>query len=287
MPKWHFALKREVSLGAHQWDLPGLGARQFVQAHVSVPPTKSVCWQPVPSREETGRIPRNKWLQQLLQTPTPPTPPQLKSSSQGQVASSSSSSQPARSVVLVALLEGNPGSQVSREHTSPHGTKTWEWGPAARHSKAKEEASWRKGELALFQRTTAWGQGAPDKGQLLHTDNQSARAFMEGGRDGATGRNSTVGSGSHEIGAAIVWSVSSWLDYVQLIFSSRVSLFPFLWGQVSELWQLMSWLQSGHHVVNLFHLVGVPVSTRQLIGYGSECCLNPWRRTRGPRCGCR
>lgn len=73
----------------------------------------------MPSREETGRIPRNKWLQQLLQTPTPPTPPQLKSSSQGQVASSSSSSQPARSVVLVALLEGNPGSQVSREHTSP------------------------------------------------------------------------------------------------------------------------------------------------------------------------
>ena len=197
--------------------------------------------------------------------------------------------------LLTASPERRPGGSprgkprkpgIARAHES-HGTKTWEWGPAARHSKAKEEASWRKGELALFQRTTAWGQGAPDKGQLLHTDNQSARAFMEGGRDGATGRNSTVGSGSHEIGAAIVWSVSSWLDYVQLIFSSRVSLFPFLWGQVSELWQLMSWLQSGHHVVNLFHLVGVPVSTRQLIGYGSECCLNPWRRTRGPRCGCR
>ena len=37
---------------------------------------------------------------------------------------------------------------------------------------------------------------------------------------------------------------------VQLLFSSRVHLFPFLWGQFSELWQLMSWVQSGHQVVN-------------------------------------
>ena len=41
----------------------------------------------------------------------------------------------------------------------------------------------------------------------------------------------------------------------------------------------MSWLQSGHHVVNFFHLVGVlsvdtqKVSTRQLTGYGSEYYL--------------
>ena len=34
------------------------------------------------------------------------------------------------------------------------------------------------------------------------------------------------------------------------IFSSRVHLFPFLWSQFSELWQLMSWVQSGHLVVN-------------------------------------
>ena len=27
-------------------------------------------------------------------------------------------------------------------------------------------------------------------------------------------------------------------------------MFPFLCGQVSELWQLMSWIQSGHPVVN-------------------------------------
>ena len=27
-----------------------------------------------------------------------------------------------------------------------------------------------------------------------------------------------------------------------------LSLFPFLWGQLSEVWKLMSWLQSGHNV---------------------------------------
>ncbi|CAI9159853.1 unnamed protein product [Rangifer tarandus platyrhynchus] len=35
----------------------------------------------------------------------------------------------------------------------------------------------------------------------------------------------------------------------------------------------MSWVEAGHHVVNFFHLVGVSVSTRQLTGRGSECCL--------------
>ena len=40
--------------------------------------------------------------------------------------------------------------------------------------------------------------------------------------------------------------------------------------QFLELWQLMSRLPSGYHVVNFFHLVGVSVSTRQLTGHGSE-----------------
>ena len=42
---------------------------------------------------------------------------------------------------------------------------------------------------------------------------------------------------------------------VNLQFQGRFA--PFSWGQSSELWRLMSWLQSGHHTVNLFHLVGV------------------------------
>ena len=45
------------------------------------------------------------------------------------------------------------------------------------------------------------------------------------------------------------------LGSVQLIFSSGVHLFPFLCSQFLELWQLMSWVQSRHHVANFSHLV--------------------------------
>ena len=39
-------------------------------------------------------------------------------------------------------------------------------------------------------------------------------------------------------------------------------LFPFPWGQFLELWQLMSWLQSGHNAVHFFYLVGVSVPAK-------------------------
>ena len=38
-----------------------------------------------------------------------------------------------------------------------------------------------------------------------------------------------------------------------------------------ELWQLMSWLQSGHHVVNFSTWWRVSVAISQLTGRGSEC----------------
>ena len=66
------------------------------------------------------------------------------------------------------------------------------------------------------------------------------------------------------------------LTSIILIVLSTVSLqfqgqfVPISCVQFSELWQLTSWLQSAHHVVNFFHLVGLSISTRQLTGYGSE-----------------
>ena len=69
-----------------------------------------------------------------------------------------------------------------------------------------------------------------------------------------------------------------WVTELNWIFSSRVSLVPFLWSQFSDLWHFRSRLQPGHHVVNFFHLVGVSVSLRQLTGDGSEYYLWPLRR---------
>ena len=45
------------------------------------------------------------------------------------------------------------------------------------------------------------------------------------------------------------------------------------WTQLGNWTTTISWLQSGHHVVNFFHLVGVSVSIRQLTGNGSEYYL--------------
>ena len=59
------------------------------------------------------------------------------------------------------------------------------WRPAARSSKASKEASWWKGKFALFwMPATGLGGGRADscpKADSL-TDNQGARAFIDGGR---------------------------------------------------------------------------------------------------------
>ena len=63
----------------------------------------------------------------------------------------------------------------------------------------------------------------------------------------------------------VQWSDhSSWLFSIQLIFSAGGGLLPFLWGHFSELWYLMSWLDSGPRIVNFFHLLKVSVSIWQL-----------------------
>ena len=142
---------------------------------------------------------------------------------------------------------------------------------------------WWKGKFALFKRLATraggGGQGWTRVQRPPPPHWQSMGKSFYRWREGATRRNGTGSSDRHlETGHAVVWPASSWLFWVRLILSSRVGLFLFLWGQFSELWQLMSWLQSGHCVVKFFHLLGVSVSTTQLTGYGSEYYLKPLRR---------
>ena len=62
-----FCAQKKSLPGCTPVNLLSLGAPQFIQMHLSTPPRKSVSWQPVLSRGETGRIPQNKWFQWLLQ----------------------------------------------------------------------------------------------------------------------------------------------------------------------------------------------------------------------------
>ena len=75
-----------------------------------------------------------------------------------------------------------------------------------------------------------------------------------------------------------VWTCVQRLKHTPPAFSSRVNLFPFPGGQFLELWQLTSWLWSGHRVVTFLHLVGASVSMKQHTACGSEFYLQPLRR---------
>ena len=67
----------------------------------------------------------------------------------------------------------------------------------------------------------------------------------------------------------------------QLVFGAMVILFPFPWGPFPESRQLMSWLESGHHVINFFPLV-----LQYLQGMAQNIIRSPWGGTEDPHFAC-
>ena len=139
----------------------------------------------------------------------------------------------------------------------------WKWSLAAHALKPIKRLGRWKGKSALFWLPVPGQGGWTPK---PHSDSSHWRSVGKSfyrWREGATCRNSTVISDSHlKIGCR--WSDQCYLGfkYNQLVFTSRIGLFPFPWEQFLKLWQLVTRLQSGHHIVNFFHLVEVLVSIR-------------------------
>ena len=110
------------------------------------------------------------------------------------------------------------------------------------------------------------------KGQFPSPDKPGVRAFIDRVEEGCSMQKQH----SHlqkwtPNWSSVVWPASSWLVQIQLLCSSKMHLFPLLCGQFSELWQLMSWVQSGHLVVNFSNwCFGV---CKTLTGHDSECYL--------------
>ena len=75
-------------------------------------------------------------------------------------------------------------------------------------------------------------------------------------------------------------TVSSWLFYVQLIFSSRDNLFPCLEVSSTELRQLISWLESGHHVGNFFTWCSFSINSSRDMAQNTIC--SPWEGIKDP-----
>ena len=95
--------------------------------------------------------------------------------------------------------------------------------------------------------------------------------------EGVTSRKRTVISNSH------LQLIMSCLTNVVLvvsgtvIFSSKVSLFLFLWSHFSLFWQLISWLQSGH-----LYLVGLSVSQGSSQDMAQNIIYRPWGEIKCP-----
>ena len=60
------------------------------------------------------------------------------------------------------------------------------------------------------------------------------------------------------------------------------SLFPFLWGQFLELWQLMLWEKSGHHVFNFSTLWRFQYLLDSSQDMAQNIIYSPWEETKGP-----
>ena len=157
----------------------------------------------------------------------------------------------------------------------PFSSCSQKWGLDARWSKASKEASLVESLLYFRCQQLEWGRAdsCPKVDSLprpRHPHWQPVdKGFIHRGR----------GLHIETVLTVILKLVSSDLPSVILIVLSTVSL-QFQGSVCSQFleassWNsgLMSWLQSGHHVVNFFHLMGVSVSVRQLTGYGSEYYL--------------
>lgn len=103
-------------------------------------------------------------------------------------------------------------------------------------------------------------------------------------RKGATYRNSRVRFDSHlEIGGVVVLSVLLIvLSDSNLQFQSSIPFTDLLWCQFSGSWQLMSWVQSGHHVVSFFHLLGFQYPWNSTRDMAQSIIYCSWGGSKGP-----
>lgn len=145
-------------------------------------------------------------------------------------------------------------------------------------SQYSETSVGRKEKVALFRRLATWEGGLMSKNQLSTADQEAGA--LKGRISRVTGWRWKHLQKQH----CLLWQ-SSWnwscsdlistiliLSTVHLQFQGRFcSCFLERVSQaLCKMKQLMSWLQSGHHAINCFHLAGVSVSTKQLRGYDSE-----------------
>ena len=109
---------------------------------------------------------------------------------------------------------------------------------------------WRKGKFALFQMLATGREGNShlSKGQLPPLTSRQWELLQR--KLGRGGLHAERAPSSLTVRFKLVISGLTSITLVVLgaVFQSWVHLFPILCDQFSELWQLKSWVQFGHHV---------------------------------------
>ena len=130
-------------------------------------------------------------------------------------------------------------------------------GPAAHLSKANRQSKLVERKVCFISDASRWCReegGHLSKGWFPPSGSHWGKSFY---RQTEGTYAETVQSVLTVIFKLIICGLTSMilvvLGTVNLQF--QVHLFPFLWGQFSELWQLMSWIQSVYYIVNFFPLV--------------------------------
>ena len=132
-------------------------------------------------------------------------------------------------------------------------TKTVYVGTAARCFKANNQARLVERKVFLTSDSGNWAvrvadiDPEPDPPPL---ETSGVKALIDRSDRGAICRNSTVSSDSH-LHIVHQWSDPCHLDcFMHISLQSQDPFVCISWGQYSELWQFMSWIYSGHYVVN-------------------------------------
>ena len=130
-------------------------------------------------------------------------------------------------------------------------------GPAAHLSKASRQSKLVERKVCFISDASRWCReedGHLSKGWFPPSGSHWSKSFYRQ-KEGTYAE--TAQSVQTVIFKLIICGLTSMilvvLGTVNLQF--QVHLFPFFWGQFSELWQLMSWIQSVYYIVNFFPLV--------------------------------
>ena len=122
-------------------------------------------------------------------------------------------------------------------------------GLAACHPKAIKQARLVEGKVCFISPATGEGEGRHlSKGWLPALATSEARAFIN--------RRRELHAEIAQLSVTVILKLAiHGLTSIILVVLGTVNLqfqdpfSPFLWGQFSELWQLLSWVLSGHHAL--------------------------------------